>query len=257
MIHMPNITRRSWLAQSGVLSAVVPFTASGLSGEEVIPRDTRLRVVVVGAHPDDPESSCGGTMARYSDLGHEVFAVYLTRGEAGIKGKTADEAAAIRTAEAERACQILKVRPIFAGQVDGETEVNARRYQEFRELIEPQKPDVVFAPWPIDSHRDHRAASLLSYDVWEHGGRRFELYYTEVDLGEQTSNFHPTHYIDIKPVLDRKRKACLAHVSQDPGSFYGRYHEPMQRFRGMEYGCQAAEAFVSALCNPGNCKLPV
>ena len=254
---MPDITRRNWVAQCGLLSAAVPrFAPSDTVREHVIARDRRLRVVVVGAHPDDPESSCGGTMSRYADLGHEVVAVYLTRGEAGIKGKTAEEAATIRTAEAERACQILKARPCFAGQVDGKTEVNARRYQEFTELIERQKPDVMFAPWPIDSHRDHRAASLLSYDVWEQGGRRFELYYTEVDLGEQTSNFHPTHYVDITPVLERKRQACLAHISQDPGSFYGQYHEPMQRFRGMEYRCQAAEAFVSALGNPRSCSLP-
>jgi LmbE family N-acetylglucosaminyl deacetylase len=255
---MTDITRRSWLSQSALLPAgVTGFTASEQSGKEMIARDKRLRVVVVGAHPDDPESSCGGTMSRYADHGHEVTAVYLTRGEAGIKGKTVEEAAAIRTAEAERACQILKARPVFAGQVDGKTEVNPRRYQEFRELIEAQNPDVVFAPWPIDSHRDHRAASLLTQDVWEQGDRRFELYYTEVDVGEQTSNFQPTHYVDITPVLDRKREACLAHISQNPGSFYGQYHEPMQRFRGMEYRCQAAEAFVSAVGNPGSCSLPV
>jgi LmbE family N-acetylglucosaminyl deacetylase len=165
---MTDITRRSWLTQSALLSAgVTGFTASEQSGKEMIARDKRLRVVVVGAHPDDPESSCGGTMCRYADHGHEVTAVYLTRGEAGIKGKTAEEAAAIRTAE-----------------------------------------------------------------------------------GEQTGDFHPTHYVDITPVLDRKRKACLAHISQDPLSFYGQYHEPMQRFRGMEYRCQAAEAFVSAPRNP-------
>src|SRR3954449_13563017 len=186
--RMTAITRRSWLAQSALLSGVVPqFDASEPTSEQIA-RDKRLKVIAVGAHPDDPESSCGGTMCRYADLGHEVIALYLTRGEAGIKGKSAEEAAAIRTAEAERACQILKVRPLFAGQVDGQTEVNGRRYQEFRELIEPQKPDVVFAPWPIDSHRDHRAASLLTYDVWERGDRRFELYYTEVDLGGETNN---------------------------------------------------------------------
>jgi N-acetylglucosamine malate deacetylase 1 len=206
---MTDITRRCWLTQSGLLSAVMArFTTGDRIRKEVTARDKRLRVVVVGAHPDDPESSCGGTMSRYAELGHDVIAVYSTRGEAGIKGKSAEEAAAIRTAEAERACQILKAHPIFAGQVDGKTEVNARRYQEFRELIEAQKPDVAFAPWPIDSHRDHRAASLLTYDVWEQGGRRFELYYTEVDVGEQTSNFQPTHYVDITPVLDRKRQAC-------------------------------------------------
>ena len=47
-----------------------------------------LRLVVVGAHPDDPESSAGGTMARCSDLGFVVTALYLTRGEAGIADKS-------------------------------------------------------------------------------------------------------------------------------------------------------------------------
>ena len=96
-------------------------------------------------------------MARYADLGHDVVALYLTRGEAGIPGKSAQEAARIRTAEAQRACSILKARPVFAGQIDGSTELNDARYAEFRTIIEAQNPDVVFAPWPIDSHRDHRA----------------------------------------------------------------------------------------------------
>src|SRR5260370_41917541 len=58
-----------------------------------------LRIVCVGGHPDDPESGCGGTLARYSALGHAVTVIYLTRGEAGISGKSHDEAAAIRSAE--------------------------------------------------------------------------------------------------------------------------------------------------------------
>ena len=76
--------------------------------------------------------------------------LYLTRGEAGIRGKTAVEAASIRTAEAQRACVILKARAVFAGQVDGRTEINESRYNEFRPLIEAENPDVVLAPWPID-----------------------------------------------------------------------------------------------------------
>jgi N-acetylglucosamine malate deacetylase 1 len=100
-------------------------------------------------------------MARCADLGHEVVALYLTRGEAGIAGKTEAEAAAIRTAEAQRACAILKARAGFAGQVDGKTEINHKRYETFRSLIEAERPDVLFAPWPIDGHRDHRVASLL------------------------------------------------------------------------------------------------
>jgi N-acetylglucosamine malate deacetylase 1 len=240
---MADITRRSVLLAVGV-AAGLPAAGGG------------LKIVVVGAHPDDPESSCGGTMARYSDSGNEVVALYLTRGEAGIPGKTAVEAAAIRTAEAQRACAILKARAVFAGQVDGKTEVNEESYRAFRSLILAEKPDVLFAPWPIDSHRDHRAASLLAYDAWERGGRRFELYYTEVDLGGETKNFQPTNYVDITAVVERKRQACFAHSSQNPPSFYDRYHEPMQRLRGLENGCQAAEAFAALAQNPRRCSLP-
>ncbi len=51
--------------------------------------DTRRRkVLVIGAHPDDPETGCGGTMCLLADAGHEVVCVYLTRGEAGIAGKS-------------------------------------------------------------------------------------------------------------------------------------------------------------------------
>ena len=75
-----------------------------------------LRVVCVGAHPDDPESGCGGTLARYAALSHHVSILYLTRGERGIEGKSLDEAAAVRTGEAAAACKILAARPLFAGR---------------------------------------------------------------------------------------------------------------------------------------------
>jgi LmbE family N-acetylglucosaminyl deacetylase len=255
---MAELNRRETLKVGGRLAAgAVGFSLATQQAEErPKPRSGRLKVIVVGAHPDDPESSCGGTMARCADLGHEVVALYLTRGEAGIAGKTEAEAAAIRTAEAQRACAILKARASFAGQVDGKTEINHKRYEAFRTLIEAERPDVLFAPWPIDAHRDHRVASLLAYDFWERDGRRFELYYTEVDLGGETKNFQPTHYVDITAVVERKRQACFAHKSQNPPSFYTAYHEPMQKFRGLEYGCQAAEAFVRLVQNPNRCSLP-
>src|SRR5215831_4488100 len=91
-----------------------------------------LNVVVAGGHPDDPETGAGGTMARYAGRGHNVVSLYLTRGEAGIEGKNHDEAARIRTAEAEEACRILRVRPLFAGQIDGAAEVTNSRYNDFR-----------------------------------------------------------------------------------------------------------------------------
>jgi len=211
----------------------------------------RLKVVVAGGHPDDPESGCGGTIARYSDLGHEVVILYLTRGEAGIKGKSHPEAAAIRSAECEKACAILKARPLFAGQIDGSTEVNADRYDEFRKILEAERPHVVFTHWPIDSHRDHRAVSYLVYDAWLKGGKKFELYYFEVNQGDQTQTFHPTDYVDITPTESRKRAACYAHASQNPvHGFYAVFHEKMNQFRGMECGCELAEGFVRHCQSP-------
>src|SRR5579872_5771518 len=242
---MGKLTRRSMLRLSsqcaGLAGAGLPLVAQDAhSGPQ-----RRLKIVVAGGHPDDPESGCGGTIARYADAGHDVTILYLTRGEAGIKGKSHEEAAAIRSAECQKACAILKARPLFAGQIDGDTEVNATRYEAFRSILEAESPQLVFAHWPIDSHRDHRAASYLVYDAWLKGGRKFELYYFEVALGEQTQTFHPTDYVDITLTEPRKRAACYAHASQHPvDGFYATYHEPMNRFRGMESGYQLAEAFV-------------
>lgn len=207
------------------------------------PAARRLKVIVAGGHPDDPESSAGGTMARYADLGHEVVALYLTRGEAGIPGKSHAEAARIRTAEAEKACAILKARALFAGQIDGASEVTNATYQSFANLLAPEKPDIVFAPWPVDSHRDHRATSLLVYDAWLKMNKGFELYYTEVMSGIQSQTFPFTRLVDITATEARKRQACYAHASQDPKEFYS-VHELMNRFRGSELGVTYAEAFV-------------
>jgi LmbE family N-acetylglucosaminyl deacetylase len=238
-------TRRQVLVTSGrAAGAMLGLPLTGAAWETAGAPEHKLKVVIVGAHPDDPESSCGGTMALYASLSHQVTAIYLTRGEAGIQGKTDSEAAAIRTAEAGRGCAILGARPVFAGQIDGRTEISPARYDDFRRLLDAEQPDIVFAPWPIDTHRDHRAASLLTYDAWELSGKRFQLYYSEVDLGDQTQAFHPTDYVDIAAFVDKKRQACFAHASQAPPSFYNAFHEPMQKFRGMECGCAAAEAFI-------------
>ena len=168
--------------------------------------------------------------------------LYLTRGEAGIKGKTHKEAAAIRTEESEKACAILKAKPVFAGQIDGATEVNKARYDEFRKILEAEKPDIVFTHWPVDGHRDHRATSLLVYDAWQELGRKFALYYFEMEAGMETQVFRPTHYVDITATEARKRTASFAHYHAP--LYYQKYHDVMNRFRGLEAGCKFAEAFV-------------
>lgn len=240
---MAKITRREMLGQSLVAAAGLPLLGTQAEGQTSGNKPGHLKVVVAGAHPDDPESGCGGTIALYTDLGHEVSILYLTRGEAGIRGKSAQEAAAIRTQEAQKACAILKAKPVFAGQIDGATEINRARYEEFRGILEAEHPDIVFTHWPIDTHRDHRAASMLVYDAWVAAHHAFDLYYFEVEQGAQTQLFHPTNYVDITKTADRKRASCFVHASQEPEGWY-QLHDKMNQFRGMEAGCQLAEGFV-------------
>jgi N-acetylglucosamine malate deacetylase 1 len=238
---MKRITRRHLLTSSGLAAAsILPIATSAAEN----PPNRALRILVTGGHPGDPEAGCGGTIARYSDQGHEVTCLYLTRGQAGIPGKTAKQAADIRTAEAESACRILKARAVFADQIDGAAEVTPERYAEFTKLIAAVNPDVVLTQWPVDGHRDHRACSLLTFEAWISSGKKFALYYYEVDLGTDTQCFRPTHYVDVAAVERLKRKACMAHESQNPTGFYLQDHVPMLRFRGMECGCKLAEAFI-------------
>jgi LmbE family N-acetylglucosaminyl deacetylase len=243
---MTDINRRDALR---LITVPVGAAALGISplavlrGQAPAPAAAKLKVLVVGGHPDDPESGCGGTIARYTSAGHDVSILYLTRGEAGIAGKSHDEAARIRTAEAERASALLGARPRFFGQIDGDTHVDAAAYAAMRELLTQERPDVIFTHWPVDTHPDHRAASLLVYDAWLRTGMTAALGYFEVLTGEQTQVFHPTDYVDISSVAAKKRDACFLHVSQKPDEWYP-LHELMGRFRGAEHRVANAEAFV-------------
>ena len=128
--------------------------------------ESKKKIVCVGGHPDDPESGCGGTLAKLRKAGHDVTIIYLTTGEAGIPGKSHDEAAAIRKQEAINACKILDAKPVFAGQIDGDSVVNNDWVTRIHQLIMDEKPDIVFTHWPVDSHKDHQSASLLTIQSW-------------------------------------------------------------------------------------------
>jgi LmbE family N-acetylglucosaminyl deacetylase len=242
---MNNISRRKSIKMSATIAA--GLVAASLPAQSVKKNDEkRIKLLVIGAHPDDPETGCGGLISKYVKNGHEVVAVYLTGGEAGIPGKTHSEAAAIRTREAKKACDILGIRPVFVGQIDGNTKLDAQRYDDMRRVIEKENPDVVITHWPIDTHRDHRICSLLVYDAWLNSGEAYALYYFEVMTGEQSQNFNPTDYVDITDVIDTKHKACYQHVSQhiEEDYFNDLLHGKMEVFRGMEGGFKYAEAYV-------------
>ena len=230
-------------------TASAAIAGTSLIGMESLASNTNTgtspvkKALIIGAHPDDPETGCGGTMLVLKQAGYEVVSVYMTKGEAGIPGKTHEESSVIRVAEATKASEMLGARPVFMTQIDGSTEINKERYVEMRELIAAEKPDVVFTHWPIDSHADHRVCSSLVYDAWRRLGYNFELYYYEVMSGMQSQLFQPTDYVNISSVAKQKREACNCHTSQDMEGVY-EWHDLMERFRGIEFGCKAAEAFI-------------
>ncbi len=230
------ISRRSLLASS----AVAPLLAAVEYGLEQSP-SRRLKIVFTGGHPGDPECGCGGTIARYTELGHEVVLLYLNRGEGFCGRASLNECASIRTAEARKACKILNARAAFAGQYDGRAIIDNSHYDDLRRLLDAEKPDAVFTQWPIDNHRDHRAISMLTLDAWLKSGRNYAFYYYEVT--EDTMMFSPAEYVDISAVASRRRKACYAHASQQPDKWYPKQEE-LTRFRGLESGHAQAESFV-------------
>ncbi len=233
-----DLTRRGFVKQSA-LAAVTTLPLTSTPAEP----DAPLRIVCVGAHPDDPESGCGGTLAQYAALGHAVTIAYLTRGERGIPGKSLDEAARIRSAESQAACRIIGANPVYVGQIDGATEVNRTHVDAMSRLLAAENPDVVFTHWPVDTHMDHQVASMLTIRAWMNL-RTPRLYFFEVNSGSQTEGFLPNTYVDISSIVEQKKAALFAHVSQDGQGIWREHHEMMAQWRGREAGVAAAEAFV-------------
>jgi LmbE family N-acetylglucosaminyl deacetylase len=238
-----HLTRRDFVASSvgaGSLAVLSPLPLFGARDRNAA---ASLSVVCIGGHPDDPESGCGGTLARYAAAGHTVTIVYLTRGERGIEGKSLDEAARIRTAESEAACKILGATARFFGQIDGATELTHAHVGAMTTLVATLKPDVILAHWPIDTHMDHQVASLLAIRAWM-SVKSADLFFYEVNAGSQTEGFKPDAYVDITTVVEQKKRALFAHVSQDGVGIWREHHEIMAAWRGREYGVAAAEGFV-------------
>jgi LmbE family N-acetylglucosaminyl deacetylase len=247
---MKKMKRRELFALSGTALAALAAGARSQSNQGNQVSAQKQKIIIMGAHPDDPETGCGGLMALLAQRGHTIISAYLTRGEAGIAGKSHQEAAAIRTQEAIQACEILGAKPVFLGQIDGNCEVNKARYTDIIHFLEKEKPDALFSHWPIDTHRDHQVCSILAYDAWLRLGRMFSLYYFEVMTGQQSQNFVPTDYLNITTVLEKKHKACYIHKSQHIENGYANDHGKMESFRGLEFGCAYAEAFIHHVQSP-------
>src|SRR3984957_5159458 len=255
---MKEINRRSILrgapALAGAATALLPQGLAGAQDKGRLP-DRKLRVVAVGGHFDDPQTCAGGTLTRYADQGHDVVGLSVTGGPPPPRNANPEERSVKNRLNAMRMAEILKIRLDcldYTGSNSGQfklpivygsgAEITGQRYKQFTEiLLDKYNPDIVFTHWPIDFHMDHRAASLLTYSAWLTSGKKFPLYYMEAELGTQTQNFYPTHYVNTTSVEERYHEAWKAQTL-----FYDAVwplHDMMRQMRGRESGCSRAEAF--------------
>lgn len=126
-----------------------------------------LRILAIGAHPDDCEWACGGTAARWTSRGDHVRFVSLTNGELGHwkKEQVGAPLAKRRKSEALRAAQILGTDPLVLDIPDGTLTASLELRTSVVRLIREWKADVVLSHRPNDYHPDHRAAGALLQDA--------------------------------------------------------------------------------------------
>jgi hypothetical protein len=91
---------------------------------------------------------------------------------------------------------------------------------------------------------DHQVSSMLCIRACMALPNSSRLYFFEVDTGDQSQGFCPDTYVDISPVVEMKKKALFAHVSQGGDQIWAQHHDEISKWRGREAGVKAAEAFV-------------
>lgn len=182
-----------------------------------------MRILAVGAHPDDIEILCAGTLLRYADEGHEVFMAVATKGEQGHFVILPEELAEIRRAEAEAAAAICGAKLIWMGLRDQFLFHDEQTRLAFIEMIRQAAPDVVITHNPEDYAQDHRLVSELVFTASfvasvphvETGsaptGKVPALYYMDHVAG---TGFLPTELVDVSGVMERKAAMLECHQSQ-------------------------------------------
>lgn len=214
----------------------------------------KLKVVIFGGHPDDPESGAGGLATLLVEKGHEVILAYGTtfRGERRFFDRPEAE---VRQQEAAAACRVLGATAKCFPYAHEKLHADEATLRDVSSWLDTVKPDVVVTHWPLDMHPNHHVVSSL---VWQSYRRKggWNLYFFEVMTDQQTLAFRPELYLDIASVRERKRRALEEHKSQDPESIW-KVHDEMHRRRGSECGVEYAEAYTLVEAKPGCAILPV
>jgi LmbE family N-acetylglucosaminyl deacetylase len=162
-----------------------------------------MNILAIGAHPDDIEIGCGGSLIRYAKTGHNVYLLLITKGE---KGGDAE----IRFQEQLRSAEIMGAKDVFwAGFDDTELEDKGNDIiHEVEHYIRRVDPNLIFVNFPDDTHQDHVTVnkSVLSATRYVKNVLFYEV--------PTTSNFNPQVFVDISNSLEKKIAALQAHASQ-------------------------------------------
>ena len=144
-----------------------------------------MNILAIGAHPDDIEFGCGGTLMKYAQAGNSVFMLLLTAGEIGGLPE-------VRMCEQEKAAHFIKAKRVFWGDFK-DTEVPRDRsvITIIEKVIRQVKPQVVLFNYLSDIHQDHRALA--------HAALSATRYIQEVLFYEvpTTQNFEPDIFVEL------------------------------------------------------------
>ncbi|HEY3297316.1 MAG TPA: PIG-L family deacetylase, partial [Armatimonadota bacterium] len=121
-----------------------------------------MNIVIMGAHPDDPEGGCGGFALKAVKAGHKVSCLYMTSGNRYGNAADGQTVAETREMEARRAAGVIGAEPNFFRCGDKEVTFDTELLARVTRFIEDSKADLVLAHWPADLHPDHQAVGVLA-----------------------------------------------------------------------------------------------
>jgi LmbE family N-acetylglucosaminyl deacetylase len=220
-----------------------------------------MNVIAIGAHPDDIEILCAGTLALYAEQGHKVFMAPFTCGNMGDNNIPPQELASIRKAECEESAAILGASLLWPAMTDELVFPNESQRRIMIDLLREADPDVIITHNPHDYHPDHRYVSQLVFDSYFQKGLRHlpeqsvpacrfgqsQVYYMDSVAG---IGFTPDEFVDITATMEIKRRMLQCHRSQinalsDLASVdINHLIDTQAGFRGFAAGCRFAEGFT-------------
>ena len=185
----------------------------------------KARIIIIGAHPDDPDSDAGGTAALFAQMGYAVKFLAVTNGDAGHQSMKGVELAKRRYAETQEVAKRLGISYDVLDNHDGELMPTLDVRLQIIRKIREWNADVVIAPRPNDYHPDHRYTGVLVQDgaymvavpniaPETPALKKNPVYLYSSDHFIRPNPFRPDIAIDISSVFDKKISALDAHESQ-------------------------------------------